>query len=48
MKNLFLFTLFISANYIAADDHSMEPAFPGLLSSEAFNLGNDMVKGFTG
>ena len=44
MKNLFLiFTLFLSTNLIIADDHVTEKTFPGLVSSEVFDLGNGMV-----
>ena len=44
MKNLFLiFTLFLSTNLIIADYHVTEKTFPGLVSSEVFDLGNGMV-----
>ena len=44
MKKLFLiFTLFMSASFIVADDHESNISFPGLVSSEAFGLGNGMV-----
>ena len=35
----FIFLSFLSI----ADDHSSEQSFPGLVSSEVFNLGNGMV-----
>ena len=39
MHKYFLLTLFISFSILADD----EPSFPGLVSSEVFNLGNGMV-----
>ena len=42
-KILLISTLFISANFLVADDHAKEPTFPGLVSTESFNLDNDMV-----
>ncbi len=44
MKKLFLiFTMFMSASFIIADDHESNISFPGLVSSESFGLGNGMV-----
>ena len=39
MHKYFLLTFFISFSILADD----EPTFPGLVSSEVFNLGNGMV-----
>ena len=38
--NIFTFFLLIMPLY--ADDHSNEQSFPGLVSSEIFNMGNGM------
>ena len=39
----FLLTLLISLPVFAHDHSEEKPTFPGLISSEVFNLGNDMV-----
>lgn len=43
MKIIFnLFTFFLFTMPLYADDHSNEQSFPGLVSSEVFNMGNGM------
>ena len=38
-----LLTLLVSLPILAHDHSAEKPTFPGLISSEVFNLGNDMV-----
>ena len=43
MKIIFnIFTFFLFTMPLYADDHSNEQSFPGLVSSEVFNMGNGM------